>query len=89
MLTCQSRDTAQALGTAQTVTFGYDNTDQLKTEMSNETSPLTKLTRTFDAMGNKLTEVDQGRDTATTGIRNVGSTYTSNRLNQLMSIATT
>ena len=40
-------------------------------------------------MGNWLTRTDQGRDTATTGIRNITQSFGSNRLNQLTGINTT
>ncbi len=87
-LTRQSRDTAQTLDALQTLTFGYNATDQLTGETSGETNPLTKLTRTFDPMGNWQSATDQGRDTATTGIRNTSQSFTSNRLNQLTGINT-
>ncbi len=79
---------AQVLGASQVVTFGYNATDQLTGETSDEANPFTKLTRTYDPMGNWLTRTDQGRDTATTGIRNISQTFTPNRLNQLTGIAT-
>jgi RHS repeat-associated protein len=88
-LTRQSRDTSQTLGASQVLSFGYNATDQLTGETSGESNPLTKLTRTYDAMGNWQSRTDQGRDTATTGLRNLSQTYTHNRLNQMTGIATT
>jgi len=85
----QMRGTDGVLGAAQTINYGYDGVDQLKTEVSTEATPQVNSSFNYDSMGNRTYFVSQGAGIGGTTAQNVRVGADPNRLNQFNSIAVT
>jgi RHS repeat-associated protein len=71
-------------GALQRINYGYDDVDQLLSEVSTETTPKLAKSYTYDPMGNRQTMQDSSQ-----GVTPSTTVYTPNKLNQLVSSTVT